>query len=70
MKTETLNEYIFADIAQKYAQQARKDRQRKMEEEGANDSDVINTPLTMEDLAEGRKILEWYRVESIKLLQE
>lgn len=70
MKTETLNEYIFADLIQKYAQQARKHRQRKMEKEGASDEDVINTPLTTEDLIEGRKTLEWYRAESLKPPQE
>ena len=70
MKTETLNEYIFADLFQKYAQQARKFRQRKMEENGASETDILNTPITMEDLIEGRKSLEWYRAESIKLPQE
>lgn len=70
MNTEKLNEYIFAKLVADQAQLAWKARRRSLETAGASDADIANMPLTQEDLRKGFEMLEWYRVESLKVQQE
>ena len=70
MNTEKLNEYIFAKLVADQAQLAWKARRRSLESAGASDADISNMPLTKEDLQKGFEMLEWYRLESLKVLQE
>lgn len=69
MKTEDLNEYIFADLVYKFGQMAWKARVKKMEDEG-NENAFRTTTLSEDDLRQGLELLDWYRSEGLRLLAE
>jgi hypothetical protein len=70
METAALNDYIFASLVIAEARAARRYRQRKMDADGANDDDVLHTPLLPEDLRKGFETIEWGRCEVSSLLKE
>ncbi len=70
MKTELLNEYIFTEIVMEIAQAMRRTRQKQMEEDGASQEEVANTPITVEDRRKALNILESERQQVVALLAE
>jgi hypothetical protein len=69
MKTELLNEYLFSQLVADNAQAVRKNRMNKMFDDGATVEVVLKEPLTIQDLTEGLKNIEWQRTEVLKLKQ-
>jgi len=70
MKTERLNEYIFTEMVMEIAQAMRRTRQKQMELDGANQEDVANTPITIEDRRKALSVLESERQQVVALLAE
>ena len=70
MKTEFLNEYIFAQIVTDVAQHVRRLRLKKMRDDGVDEEEIFSTPITTEDLRKGFEIVEWQRREVSVLLRE
>ena len=69
MKTEDLNEYIFADLLHRHVQSFWRKRVRQFESEGI-DNAIETTKLSAEDLRNAIELLDWYRCEGLKLLEE
>lgn len=67
LKTEELNEYIFADLIHRLAQSFWKERVRKMENKGVENA-FDTMPLVVDDLQQAIERLDWCRLESLKLL--
>jgi len=70
MKTELLNEYIFTEIVLEIAQAMRRNRQKQMELEGANEEEIAKTPITIEDRRKALTLLESERQHVMTLLEE
>jgi len=70
MKTERLNEYIFTEMVMEIAQAMRRTRQKQMELDGANQEDIANTPITIEDRQKAISVLESERQQVVSLLEE
>lgn len=70
MKTELLEEYIFANIILAEARVSRRIRQNKMEAEGVNEEQVNRTPLLPEDLRRAIEVFDEIRHEVAVILKE
>ena len=70
MKTETLNEYLFADLLFKHSQIQYNYRRRKMIDDGAEQKLIDAMTLTLEDERLAMDTLNQYRAASLRLLQE
>jgi hypothetical protein len=71
MDTETLNEYLFADLLTVWAVAACDRRAKaKVVAEQRDQKAQLSQPLTSEDLQEGFQLLEQRRLEAVALLRE
>lgn len=69
MKTELLNEYIFAALLSEEANRARRQRCNRLTASGLPDNEIPNH-LLEEDFRIGYDALERSRSEAVKLQQE
>jgi hypothetical protein len=65
MDTETLNEYLFADLVTQWALGA---KQRRLAKEGVNALEARTKPLITADLQQGLRSLRQRRAEVLALL--
>lgn len=70
MELSKLNEYVFADLLNKYAQQRRRMRQAQMATDNIPEDEIRITPITEDDLRHGLADLEYYRDAAVRLLSE
>ena len=68
MKTEELNDFVFAKMIYEFAQKEWRNRVQKLVEEGNEDA-FETTPLSQADLQAAFDLLVWYKDQSLKLFE-
>ncbi|MEI6207340.1 MAG: hypothetical protein WCP20_11190 [Desulfuromonadales bacterium] len=70
MKTEELNEYIFASMVNDIAQRRRRSQSREMEKNGIPEDEANAIPLTQEHIRHAVDLLGYVRLEAFAILKE